>query len=116
MEPPSASRIRNSTLAIAAALAVHAAAHAQSDVSDLSEASLVPVAISVALPVVLVVGVGSIVQHSGRASRSDLISADERPRAHGICRQLGCPYYNWTRARYGRNRNPGETKACHGEN
>lgn len=61
MKPPSASQPRNATLAIAAALAVHAAAHAQSDVSELSEASLVPVAISVALPVVLVAGVGSIV-------------------------------------------------------
>lgn len=68
MEPPSATRIRNSTLAIAAALAVHAAAHAQSDVSDLSEASLVPVAISVALPVVLVAGVGSIVVTGVEAS------------------------------------------------
>ena len=68
MEPPSAPRIRNSTLAIAAALAVHAAAHAQSDVSDLSEASLVPVAISVALPVVLVAGVGSIVVTGVEAS------------------------------------------------
>ncbi len=68
MEPPSASRIRNSTLAIAAALAVHAAAHAQSDVSDLSEASLVPIAISVALPVVLVAGVGSIVVTGVEAS------------------------------------------------
>lgn len=68
MEPPSATRIRNSTLAIAAALAVHAAAHAQSEVSDLSEASLVPVAISVALPVVLVAGVGSIVVTGVEAS------------------------------------------------
>ena len=61
MEPRSAPRIRTSTLAIAAALAVHAAAHGKSGSSELSDASLVPVAISVALPVVLVAGVGSIV-------------------------------------------------------
>jgi hypothetical protein len=68
MKPPSACRTRNATLTIAAALAVHAAAHAQSDVSELSEASLVPVAISVALPIVLVAGVGSIVVTGVEAS------------------------------------------------
>ena len=68
MKPPSATRLRNANLAIAAALAVHAAAHAQSSVSELSEASLVPVAISVALPIVLVAGVGSIVVTSVEAS------------------------------------------------
>ena len=68
MEPPSAPRIRSATLAIAAALATHSAAHAQSASSELSEASLVPVAISVALPVVLVAGVGSIVVTGVQAS------------------------------------------------
>ena len=68
MAPPSATRIRNSTLAIAAALAVHATAQGQSSSSELSEASLVPVAISVALPVVLLAGVGSIVVTGVEAS------------------------------------------------
>ena len=68
MEPPSAPRIRSATLAIAAALATHNAAHAQSSISELSEASLVPIAISVALPVVLVAGVGSIVVTGVEAS------------------------------------------------
>ncbi len=68
MKPPSASRTRSATLAIAAALAVHNAAQAQSQTSELSEASIVPVAISVALPVVLVAGVGSIVVTGVEAS------------------------------------------------
>ena len=68
MRPPSASRTRSATLAIAAALAVHNAAQAQSQTSELSEASIVPVAISVALPVVLVAGVGSIVVTGVEAS------------------------------------------------
>ena len=68
MEPPSAPRIRSATLAIAAALATLNVAHAQSSSSELSEASLVPVAISVALPVVLVAGVGSIVVTGVEAS------------------------------------------------
>ena len=68
MEPPSASRVRSTTLVIAAALAVHNAAHAQSSSSELSEASIVPIAISVALPVVLVAGVGSIVVTGVEAS------------------------------------------------
>jgi len=68
MEPPSAPRIRSTTLAIAAALAVHNVAHAQSASTELSEASLVPIAISVALPVVLVAGVGSIVVTGVEAS------------------------------------------------
>jgi hypothetical protein len=68
MEPPSVTRFRNSKLAIAAALAVHAAAQGQSSSSELSEASLVPVAISVALPVVLLAGVASIVVTGVEAS------------------------------------------------
>ena len=68
MEPPSANRARTATLALAVALAVHSAAHAQSSSSELSEASLVPIAISVALPVILVAGVGSIVVTGVQAS------------------------------------------------
>jgi len=68
MEPPSAPRIRSTTLAIAAALAVHNVAHAQSASSELSEASLVPIAVAVSLPVVLVSGVGSIVVTGVEAS------------------------------------------------
>ena len=66
MKPP-ASRLRNLTLAIAAALAVQAA-HAGGSASEVSDASLVPVAISVALPVVLVAGVGSILVTGVQAS------------------------------------------------
>ena len=50
------------------ALAVAGAAQAQRSSSEVSEASLVPVAISVALPVVLVAGVGSIVVTGVQAS------------------------------------------------
>ena len=68
MKPPSATRTRNIILAIAAALAVHAAGHAESTASEVSEASVIPVAISVALPVVLVAGVGSVVVTGVEAS------------------------------------------------
>ena len=68
MKPPSAQRIRSTTLAIAAALAMHTAAHAESASTELSDASIIPVAISVALPVVLVAGVGSIVVTGVEAS------------------------------------------------
>jgi hypothetical protein len=54
--------------ALALALALAGAAHAQTNASQVSEASLVPVAISVALPVVLVAGVGSIVVTGVEAS------------------------------------------------
>jgi hypothetical protein len=54
-------------LAVALALASCPDARAQSS-SELSEASLVPIAISVALPVVLVAGVGSIVVTGVEAS------------------------------------------------
>jgi hypothetical protein len=49
-------------------LALCGAAHAQRGSSEISEASLVPVAISVALPVVLVAGVGAIVVTGVEAS------------------------------------------------
>ena len=67
MKPPSATRGHLIALAIALALATSLDARAQSS-SELSEASLVPVAISVALPVVLVAGVGSIVVTGVQAS------------------------------------------------
>ncbi len=68
MKPPSAQRCRSLTLAIVAALAVHGAARAESASTELSDASVIPVAISVALPVVLVAGVGSIVVTGVQAS------------------------------------------------
>jgi hypothetical protein len=55
-------------LAISAAFAAPHAVHAQSPSGALSEASLVPVAISVVLPVVLVAGVGSVVVTGVEAS------------------------------------------------
>ena len=69
MKPARAYRIRCLTLAIATALALHGAAHAESTgASELSDASIVPVAISVALPIILVAGVGSIVVTGVEAS------------------------------------------------
>ena len=65
MKPPSAGTRRAVTLAVVLTLAM--SAEAQSS-SELSEASLVPVAISVALPVVLIAGVGSIVVTGVEAS------------------------------------------------
>ena len=58
MKPPSAF---HATALLVLALITANVAHAQASPSDASEASLVPVAISVALPVVLVAGVGSVV-------------------------------------------------------
>ena len=65
MKPPSASA--RHAVSLAAALALATSAEAQSS-REMSEASLVPVAISVALPVVLVAGVGSIVVTGVEAS------------------------------------------------
>ena len=69
MKPPSALQSRLAAIATALALtaAVGARAEAQSS-TELSEASLVPVAISVALPIVLVAGAGSIVVTGVEAS------------------------------------------------
>jgi hypothetical protein len=67
MEPRSATRAHLTALATALALATSPDVRAQSS-SELSEASLVPIAISVALPVVLVAGVGSIVVTGVEAS------------------------------------------------
>jgi len=55
-------------LAIAASLSAQQSAHAGSSISEVSEASLVPVAISAAIPVVLVAGVGSVVVTGVEAS------------------------------------------------
>jgi len=65
MKPPSAS---TAIVTLVLALVTANAAHAQRSSSEISEASLVPVAISVALPVVLVAGVGSIVVTGVEAS------------------------------------------------
>jgi hypothetical protein len=67
MKPPTALRSRLVAMTAAASLAASAEAHPGSS-SELSEASLVPVAISVALPIVLVAGVGSIVVTGVEAS------------------------------------------------
>ena len=67
MKPPPALRSRLAAIATALVLAAAVNARPQSS-SELSEASLVPVAISVALPVVLVAGVGSIVVTGVQAS------------------------------------------------
>ena len=69
MKPPSALQSRLAAIATALALtaAVSAKAEAQSS-TELSEASLVPVAISVTLPIVLVAGVGAIVVTGVEAS------------------------------------------------
>ena len=65
MKPSCVALARNTVLAIATVLAFHRSACGQ---SNASEASLVPVAISVALPVVLIAGVGSIVVTGVQAS------------------------------------------------
>ena len=67
MKPPSALRSVLAAVTTAMALTTAIGAEAQSS-TELSEASLVPVAISVALPVVLVAGVGSIVVTGVEAS------------------------------------------------
>ncbi len=65
MKPPSASR---AIPVLALTLFAAANAQAQRESSEVSEASLVPVAISVALPVVLVAGAASIVVTGVEAS------------------------------------------------
>ena len=65
MKPPSASRTFATLLL---ALAAVGPARAQRSSSEVSEASMVPVAISAALPVVLVAGVGSILVTGVQAS------------------------------------------------
>jgi len=65
MKPPSALRAISALLIAFAAVGP---ARAQRSPSEISEASLVPVAISVTLPVVLVAGVGSVVVTGVQAS------------------------------------------------
>jgi hypothetical protein len=67
MKPPPAASHWRTVLALTLGLAGAVEARAGSS-SELSEASLVPVAISVALPVMLVAGVGSIVVTGVEAS------------------------------------------------
>ena len=73
MEPASTRQPRLAAVALAISLAAAGTAHAQSEASRLSEESLVPVAISVALPVVLVAGVGSIVVMGVQASADGVV-------------------------------------------
>ena len=67
MKPPSAFRCRLLTALAATMLTLSAGARAESS-TELSEASLVPMAISAMLPVVLVAGVGSVVVTGVQAS------------------------------------------------
>ena len=67
MKPPSAFQSRLVAMAVAGSLLASITARAESS-TELSEASLVPVAISVALPVVLVAGVASVVVTGVEAS------------------------------------------------
>jgi hypothetical protein len=68
VKPPSATRTGLVSLAIAASLSAHPVAHAGGSASQVSEASLVPVAISAAIPVVLIAGAGSVVVTGVQAS------------------------------------------------
>jgi hypothetical protein len=71
MKPPIALSQRLVAMTAAVSLAASVGAHGSS--SELSEASLVPVAISVALPIVLVAGVGSIVVTGVEASAQGMV-------------------------------------------
>ena len=73
MEPASTLQPRIAAVALALSLAAAGSARAQSEASRISEESLVPIAISVALPVVLVAGVGSIVVTGVRASADGVV-------------------------------------------
>ena len=73
MEPASTLQPRIAAVALAFSLVAAGTARAQSNVSRLSEESLVPVAISVALPVVVVGGVGSIVVTGVQASADGVV-------------------------------------------
>jgi hypothetical protein len=73
MEPASTLPPRIAAFALALSLAATGTARAQSEASRISGESLVPVAISVALPVVLVAGVGSIVVTGVQASADGVV-------------------------------------------
>ena len=73
MEPATTVRPRIAAIALAVSLAASGVARAESNPSRISEESLVPVAISVALPVVLVAGAGSIVVTGVQASADGVV-------------------------------------------
>jgi len=73
MEPASTSHPRIAAFALSLSLAAAGTAHAQSVASRISEESLVSVAISVALPVVLVAGAGSLVVTGVQASADGVV-------------------------------------------
>jgi len=73
MEPASILPPRVAAVALALSLVAADAVRAQSNVSRISEESLVPIAISVALPVVLVAGAGSIVVTGVQASADGVV-------------------------------------------
>ena len=68
MKPPTAPWRHARALAFAITVAAGSAAHAESNASQISDASLVSVAVSAALPIVLVGGVGSVVVTGVEAS------------------------------------------------
>jgi hypothetical protein len=61
------------TAALALSLACSAPARAQSSASELSDLSLLPVAVSAALPVMLVAGVGSVVVQGVEVSADGVV-------------------------------------------
>ena len=73
MKPPTALQRRVAAFALALGLAAGGNAQAGNSPSQVSEESFVPVAISVALPVVLVAGVGSIVVTGVQASADGVV-------------------------------------------
>jgi len=73
MEPATPIPPRIAAIALALGLVASGVARAESDPSRASEESLVPVAISVALPVVLVAGAGSIVVTGVQASADGVV-------------------------------------------
>jgi hypothetical protein len=73
MEPPTAFQSRAAALAMALGLAASSSAQAGRSLSQISEESLVPVAISVALPVVLLAGASSIVVTGVQASADGVV-------------------------------------------
>ncbi|MBW8759042.1 MAG: hypothetical protein JF586_15640 [Burkholderiales bacterium] len=73
MEPASTLQPRIAAFALALSFTAASSAWAQSNASQISEESLIPVAISVALPVVLVAGAGSIVVTGVQASADGVV-------------------------------------------
>lgn len=73
MEPASTLPPRIAAVALAMSLVASGVARAESSPSRISEESMIPVAISVALPVVLVAGTGSIVVTGVQASADGVV-------------------------------------------